>query len=149
MFRAPWKKLDEVSESNYFFKLTKYREQLTELISSDKLLIVPESRKNEVLSFLNQPLHDLSISRSNDRAKNWGVPVPDDDTQRIYVWFDALNIYQSGLDLDGMKNYTESGGRQMLMLLAKELHVFTRSTGPHSYFQLALSYQRNFLCMDM
>lgn len=96
-FEHPGKKLDEVSESNYFFKLTKYREQLTELISSDKLLIVPESRKNEVLSFLNQPLHDLSISRSNDRAKNWGVPVPDDDTQRIYVWFDALNIYQSGV----------------------------------------------------
>ncbi len=91
------KKLDEVSETNYFFKLSKYREQLIELISTDKLSILPNSRKNEVLSFLKQPLHDISVSRSNERAKNWGVPVPNDDTQRIYVWFDALNIYQSGV----------------------------------------------------
>ena len=91
------RKLEEVSETNYFFKLSKYQEQLIDLISSDKLLILPQSRKNEVLSFLKQPLQDISISRSNERAKNWGVPVPDDHTQRIYVWFDALNIYQSGI----------------------------------------------------
>lgn len=91
------KKLEEVAESNYFFKLSKYQDQLIELISSDKLSILPQSRKNEVLSFLKQPLQDISISRSNERAKNWGVPVPGDDSQRIYVWFDALNIYQSGI----------------------------------------------------
>jgi len=91
------KKLEEVAETNYFFKLSKYQEQLIELISADKLSILPQSRKNEVLSFLKQPLQDISISRSNERAKNWGVPVPYDDSQRIYVWFDALNIYQSGV----------------------------------------------------
>ena len=96
-FEHPGKKLEEVSETNYFFKLSKYRDQIRELIESDKLKITPEFRKNEVLSFLKQPLHDISISRSNERAKNWGVPVPDDDTQRMYVWFDALNIYQSGI----------------------------------------------------
>lgn len=94
----PGKKLDLVSESNYFFKLSKYQDQITELISSDKLKIYPDFRKNEVLSFLKQPLQDISISRSNERAKNWGVPVPDDPTQRMYVWFDALNIYRSGID---------------------------------------------------
>src|SRR3989344_5552266 len=86
-FEHPGKKLEEVSETNYFFKLSKYRDQIRELIESDKLKITPEFRKNEVLSFLKQPLHDISISRSNERAKNWGVPVPDDDTQRMYVWF--------------------------------------------------------------
>lgn len=91
------KKLEEVAESNYFFKLSEYQDQLIELISSDKLSILPQTRKNEVLSFLKQPLQDISISRSNERAKNWGVPVPGDDSQRIYVWFDALNIYQSGI----------------------------------------------------
>ncbi len=91
------KKLEEVAESNYFFKLSKYQDRLIELISSDKLSILPQTRKNEVLSFLKQPLQDISISRSNERAKNWGVPVPGDDSQRIYVWFDALNIYQSGI----------------------------------------------------
>lgn len=96
-FEHPGKPLQKVSEENYFFALSKYQDQLVKLISSDKLKIVPEFRKNEVLSFLKQPLQDISISRTNARAKNWGVPVPDDPTQRIYVWFDALNIYQSGI----------------------------------------------------
>lgn len=96
-FEHPGKKLDTVSEENYFFALSKYQKQLIELISSDTLAIIPETRKNEVLAFLSRGLEDISISRSNERAKNWGVPVPGDSTQRIYVWFDALNIYQSGI----------------------------------------------------
>lgn len=93
----PGKKLELVKEENYFFKLSKYQKQLIDLITDDTLRIVPEFRKNEVLSFLKQPLQDISISRTNERAKNWGVPVPDDPMQRIYVWFDALNTYQSGI----------------------------------------------------
>jgi methionyl-tRNA synthetase len=93
----PGKKLEHVSETNYFFRLSKYQNKLIQLIESDTLLIIPEIRKNEVLSFLKQKLKDISVSRSNERAKNWGVPVPNDQTQRIYVWFDALNIYQSGI----------------------------------------------------
>jgi methionyl-tRNA synthetase len=96
-FEHPGRKLQIVSEENYFFKLSKYQKQLIELISSDKLKIIPNFRKNEILSFLKEPLRDISVSRSNERAKNWGVPVPNDPTQRIYVWFDALNIYQSGI----------------------------------------------------
>jgi len=96
-FEHPGKKLQKVAEENYFFSLSKYQKQLIDLISTDKLKIIPEFRKNEVLSFLKEPLQDISISRSNERAKNWGVPVPDDPLQRIYVWFDALNIYQSGI----------------------------------------------------
>jgi len=93
----PGKKLEIVKEENYFFRLSKYQTQIIDLITSNSLAITPDSRRNEVLSFLKQPLMDISISRSNERAKNWGVPVPGDDTQRIYVWFDALNIYQSGV----------------------------------------------------
>ena len=96
-FEHPGKKLQKVAEENYFFALSKYQDSLIKLIDSDKLKIVPETRKNEVLSFLKQPLQDISISRTNERAKNWGVPVPQDGSQRIYVWFDALNIYQSGV----------------------------------------------------
>lgn len=96
-FEHPGKPLQKVSEENYFFKLSKYQDQLIELISSEEIKIHPETRKNEVLAFLREPLQDISISRSNERAKNWGVPVPGDDLQRIYVWFDALNIYQSGI----------------------------------------------------
>lgn len=96
-FEHPGKKLEVVKEENYFFRLSKYQDQIITLLETDKLSITPESRKNEVLSFLKQPLQDISISRSNERARNWGVPVPNDDTQRMYVWFDALNIYQSGI----------------------------------------------------
>lgn len=97
-FEHPGKKLELVSETNYFFKLSSYQTQLVQLISSDQLKISPEFRKTEILNFLKEPLRDISVSRSNERAKNWGVPVPNDDTQRMYVWFDALNIYRSGVD---------------------------------------------------
>ncbi len=93
----PGKKLEQVSEKNYFFRLSKYQNQLIDLIKSGELKIIPETRRNEVLSFLKNPLQDISISRSNKRAKNWGVPVPNDPTQKIYVWMDALNIYQTGI----------------------------------------------------
>lgn len=96
-YEHPGKKLEEVEEENYFFKLSKYQEQLQKILEDGTLKIIPESRKNEVLSFLKSGLKDISISRSNERAKNWGVPVPNDETQRMYVWFDALNIYQSGV----------------------------------------------------
>ncbi len=97
-FEHPGKKLEEVSEENYFFKLSKYGNQITKLIEKDEVKIIPQTRKNEILSFLKGGLKDISISRSNERAKNWGVSVPGDETQKIYVWFDALNIYRSGVE---------------------------------------------------
>ncbi len=96
-FEHPGKKLEEVEEENYFFRLSKYQNKLAEIIQSGEYEIIPEFRKNEVLSFIQSGLQDFSISRSNERAKNWGVAVPGDNNQRIYVWFDALNIYQSGV----------------------------------------------------
>jgi len=91
------KEPEVVEEENYFFRLSKYQKQLEKLIESDKLKIVPETRKNEVLSFIKSGLEDFSVSRSKKRAKGWGVPVPGDDNQIMYVWFDALNIYQTAI----------------------------------------------------
>lgn len=96
-FEHPGKKLEEVSEENYFFRLSKYTDQIKNLLDSNTIQIIPQSRKNEALQFVEQGLKDISISRSNERAKNWGVPVPGNNSQRMYVWFDALNIYQSGV----------------------------------------------------
>jgi methionyl-tRNA synthetase len=96
-FEHPGKPLEKVSEKNYFFRLSNYTSKIKQLIEQDELKIYPSHRKNELLEFLKQGLQDISISRSNQRAKNWGVSVPDDDSQRMYVWFDALNIYQSGI----------------------------------------------------
>lgn len=92
------KKPEIVKEKNYFFKLSNYQDKIEELIKSDVIKIVPEKRKNEVLGFIREGLRDFSISRSNERARNWGVPVPNDPTQRIYVWLDALGNYITGLD---------------------------------------------------
>ncbi len=93
-------KPEAVEEENYFFKLSNYQKKLEKLIESDKYKVIPESRKNEVLSFIKMGLEDFSISRSQKRAKNWGVPVPTDESQVIYVWFDALSNYITALDYD-------------------------------------------------
>lgn len=87
-----------VEEENWFFKLSNYGDQLLKLIESGELKIYPDYRKNEVVSFIKMGLEDFSISRSVARARNWGVPVPGDDTQIMYVWVDALSNYITALD---------------------------------------------------
>jgi methionyl-tRNA synthetase len=87
-----------VEEENYFFRLSRYASQLIDLIESDRLRILPHTRKNEVLSFVRRGLIDFSISRSKARAHGWGVPVPGDPDQVMYVWFDALGNYITALD---------------------------------------------------
>jgi len=89
------KKPELVEEENYFFKLKKYQNKLIEILESGEYQIFPEKRRNEVLSFIKQGLEDFSISRSNERAQGIGVPVPGDDSQKMYVWFDALTIYMT------------------------------------------------------
>jgi methionyl-tRNA synthetase len=86
-----------VEEENYFFRLSKYQNQLKILIESDKIEIIPLSRKNEVLSFIKRGLDDICISRSADRAHHWGIDVPGDPSQKIWVWFDALSNYITSL----------------------------------------------------
>lgn len=86
-----------VEEENYFFRLSRYADHLRDLIESDRLRIVPQSRKNETLSLIRQGLTDFSISRSRARARGWGIPVPGDPEQVMYVWFDALGNYITAL----------------------------------------------------
>ncbi len=79
-----------VEEENYFFKLSAFEKPLLEKIESDPDWLLPSVRKNEVVSFIQQGLRDICISRSNP---GWGIPVPGDDSRVIYVWFDALINY--------------------------------------------------------
>src|SRR6266581_4343799 len=81
---------ERVSEENYFFKLSAFQDKLLELYSQQPEFIRPETRRNEVISFVRSGLRDLSISRSTFK---WGVPVPDDPKHVIYVWLDALSNY--------------------------------------------------------
>ncbi|MBU1045660.1 methionine--tRNA ligase [Patescibacteria group bacterium] len=86
-----------IEEENYFFKLSKYEKQLKNLIEKDILKIIPQTRKNEILGFLGKGLEDICISRSSERARNWGIPVPGDPSQKIWCWFDAVVNYVSAL----------------------------------------------------
>jgi methionyl-tRNA synthetase len=92
--RAP----EPVAEENWFFRLSRYAEPVRRAIESDELRILPESRKNEALSFIARGLEDFSVSRSAARAHGFGIPVPGDPGQVIYVWFDALANYLTAGD---------------------------------------------------
>ena len=82
----------KLEEENYFFRLSKYNEQIIKAVESDALQIVPKTRKNEIVSLLREGLDDISISRPADKL-DWGIPVPGDKKQVMYVWFEALMNY--------------------------------------------------------
>ena len=88
------RKVDKIKEHNYFFRMGKYQQWLVERIKNDPHFILPASRRNEVLGFLEKPLGDLCISRPKSRLA-WGIPLPFDEEYVTYVWFDALINYIS------------------------------------------------------
>jgi methionyl-tRNA synthetase len=88
---------EKVAERNYFFRLSRYQKALRRAIVSGEIKIVPDGRRNEILAWIDG-LEDFSISRSATRARGWGLPVPGDPDQIIYVWFDALGNYITALD---------------------------------------------------
>jgi len=109
-FEHPGKKLEEVKEENYFFKLSKYTNRLLEAISKEDMKILPSFRKEETLNMLKE-IGDVSFSRpSKDIA--WGVPVPSDATQTMYVWCDALANYITALGYgESFGSPTSTGNR--------------------------------------
>ncbi len=88
------RKVEKIKEHNYFFRMGKYQQWLIDRINSDPHFILPASRRNEVLGFLDKPLEDLCISRPKARLP-WGIPLPFDEEYVTYVWFDALINYIS------------------------------------------------------
>lgn len=83
---------EKVEEENYFFRLSAYNDQILKAIESAELEIIPETKKNEILSLLHEGLDDISVSRPKDKI-DWGIPVPGDKNQVMYVWFEALLNY--------------------------------------------------------
>lgn len=108
---------ETVREENWFFRLSRYGEFLRREIETRAIEIVPESRRNEVLAFLKGGLEDICVSRSAERARGWGIPVPNDECEVIYVWFDALANYITGAgygtnDQAFRDNWTEAASRE-------------------------------------
>ncbi len=90
----PQLELKTVREENYFFALSRFQDRLLKLYRDNPEFIQPESRRNEVVALVESGLEDISITRQN---LDWGIPVPFDPQQRIYVWFDALLNYITGI----------------------------------------------------
>ena len=88
------REVSQSEEETYFFRLSKYQDKLLKLYEENPDFIQPESRKNEMISFINEGLTDLSVSRT---SFNWGIPVPFDEKHIVYVWIDALSCYLTGV----------------------------------------------------
>ena len=88
--------IEKISEENYFFKLSKYSDKITRLIKEEKLKIYPNKWKNDFLALIKEGLTDVSFSRDKEHLP-WGIPVPGDSNQVLYVWPDALTNYLTGI----------------------------------------------------
>jgi methionyl-tRNA synthetase len=102
---------ETISEENYFFKLSKYSEKIAKLIETKELEIIPHFRKNEILQMAKSGFHDVSFSRPSKKLP-WGIPVPNDETQNMYVWCDALTNYISAVGY-GKENPPLRGGSEL------------------------------------
>jgi len=116
------KEAGKVSEECYFFRLSAYQDRLLELYDKDDPPFVrPESRLNEIKSFVKKGLKDLSITRSTVK---WGISVPEDPDQSIYVWFDALNNYLTGIGYGWNSNLYQTFWPPNLHLIGKDILRF-------------------------
>jgi len=126
-----------IEEENYFFRLSKYQKEVEKIIKEEKIRIVPEARKNEILSFIKQGIEDISCSRVKENLK-WGIPVPDDDTQIIYIWLEALLNYISALgygeDGDKFKRFWPAD----VHCVGKDIFKFHTLLWPAMLFSLGL-----------
>lgn len=95
---------EKIEEDNYFFKLSKYTTLILEAVESNKFQIIPKTRRNEILQVIKDGLDDISISRPKEKI-SWGISVPRDDSQVMYVWFEALLNYITVLGYPDGENF--------------------------------------------
>ncbi len=114
-------KVEKIKETNYFFKLTKYRDKLLKYIEENPDFIQPKTRRNEVVSYIKEFMTDVSISRESIK---WGISLPIDNTQVIYVWFDALINYISALGYGNDEEKFEKFWPADLHLVGKDIIKF-------------------------
>jgi len=131
---------EKLKEDNYFFKLSNYTEKVKSAIESGKLRIVPATRKHEILQVLSEGLDDISISRPKEKI-SWGIPVPGDDLQVMYVWFEALMNYITVLgypEHDDFKKYWPAN----VQVIGKDILRFHAAIWPAMLIGLGLELPR-------
>jgi len=127
---------EKIEEENYFFKLSAYAPQIKKAIEDDSLKILPTTRKNEILNVINDGLDDISISRPKEKI-GWGIPVPGDKTQVMYVWFEALMNYITVLgypEHEDFKNFWPAN----VQVLGKDILRFQAAIWPGMLLSLGL-----------
>ncbi len=126
------KKPEEITEENYFFKLTKYKDKIADYIKAHPDFILPSMRVNELLNQLEN-IEDISVSRTKESVQ-WGIGVEGDDTQTIYVWIDALSNYITAIGYD-----IENPSEQFKKLWPADVHVIGKDIIKfHSIYWIAI-----------
>jgi methionyl-tRNA synthetase len=120
--------VEKVAEENWFFKLSAFSKEIEKRVTSGELRVVPEERKKEILNVISKGLEDISVSRSREKL-TWGIPVPGDDSQIMYVWFDALTNYISvlgwGAENESLfKEFWKSEDSEVIHVIGKDIIRF-------------------------
>ncbi|HET8671123.1 MAG TPA: methionine--tRNA ligase [Candidatus Saccharimonadales bacterium] len=141
----------KLEEENYFFNLSKYTAQVREKIESGEFQVVPETRRNEILSTLREGLEDISISRPKEKLA-WGIPVPGDKGQVMYVWFEALMNYITVLGYPEHTDFKEFWPAQT-QIIGKDIIRFHAAIWPAMLMSLGLPlpkqlYVHGFITMN-
>ncbi len=142
---------EKVEEENYFFKLSQYEDKLLKAITSGKFVILPESKKNEIVSLIKGGLDDISVSRPKDKI-SWGIPVPGDPDQVMYVWFEALMNYITVLgypENEDFKNFWPAN----VQVVGKDIIRFHAAIWPAMLMSLGVDlpkklYVHGFITID-
>lgn len=125
-----------IEEENYFFRLSKYTDRILQAIESGELKIVPETRRNEIIAVLKEGLEDISISRPKDKL-SWGIPVPGDKSQVMYVWVEALMNYITVLGYPEHQDFREYWPAEV-QVIGKDIVRFHAAIWPAMLMSLDL-----------
>ena len=132
---------EQLAEENYFFALSKFSNLIKQSIDSGEFRVVPDSKKNEVLSLINEGLEDISISRPKAKL-DWGITVPGDDSQVMYVWFEALLNYITVLGYPEHNDFKEYWPADV-QIVGKDISRFHAVIWPGILLALGLELPKN------
>ena len=142
---------EKIEEENYFFKMSAYSKQIKEVIETDKYRIVPSTKRNEILGILKEGLDDISISRPKEKI-GWGIPVPGDKEQVMYVWFEALMNYITVLGYPENKDFKDFWPANV-QVIGKDIIRFHAGVWPAMLMSLKVElpgtlYVHSFITVD-
>jgi methionyl-tRNA synthetase len=142
---------EKIEEDNYFFKLSNYSEAIAEAITSNAFNIVPATRRNEILALIKSGLDDISISRPKEKIA-WGIPVPGDQKQVMYVWFEALMNYITVLGYPEHEDFKEYWPANV-QVIGKDIIRFHAAIWPAMLMSLGIAlpkqlYVHSFITVD-